>query len=263
MGIVVASGTSAYVSASPVETGNTVDDDGTLYVLQGGVISNTNDFGTVIVSSGGSDFGDTVGYTSDGAAQLYVLGAVTSSLISGGNEVIGFNYLTYDTGSATAIATTIDGGRQTVYSSSTASNTTISGGRQTLFGGTAIDTIIDGDDESGQEIYGGSATRTTIENGGFQWVSTEYDGNFVASAVVTSTTVESGSEQIVGFYGAGTAISTTVKDGTQIVGEGAFGSYGNGYASNTTIASGGSQDIGVYYYNVGTATSTTVTGSGR
>src|ERR1700722_20308724 len=106
MGIVVASGTSAYVSASPVETGNTVDDDGTLYVLQGGVISNTNDFGTVIVSSGGSDFGDTVGTTSDGSAQLYVLGTVTSSLISGGNEVLGYNYLTNESGTGIAITTT-------------------------------------------------------------------------------------------------------------------------------------------------------------
>ena len=78
MGVNVGSGSS--VSVSDTQSGNTVQDGGTLYVLNGGYISSTLDVGTVVVSSGGTDFGDTVSYDSNGAAQLYVLGTLISAV---------------------------------------------------------------------------------------------------------------------------------------------------------------------------------------
>ncbi|MGY3589497.1 autotransporter passenger strand-loop-strand repeat protein [Bradyrhizobium sp. USDA 4341] len=263
MGVNVGSGSSVYVSST--QSGNTVQDGGTLYVLNGGTISSTLDVGTVVVSSGGTDVGDTVSHDSNGAAQLYVLGTVISSVISGGNEVIGYNQLTFTLGAATAIDT-IDDGQMSVDSGSTASNTSVgSSSRLYLFGGTTSETTIDGNN-GGEEIFGGTAINTTIKNGGFQYISNDYNNNPNAygSAVASNTTVGSGSEQIVGFLGAGSAVSTIVAGGTQYLGYTAAGSAGIGFATNTTITSGGIQYVAPYgLVNAsGTAVNTTVTGSG-
>ncbi|TWC06727.1 autotransporter passenger strand-loop-strand repeat protein [Bradyrhizobium macuxiense] len=250
MGVNVASGTSGFVS--DMETNNTVQDGGTLYVLNGGYISNTLDVGTVIVSSGGTDFADTVSNDSNGAAQLEVYGSAISAVISGGNMVA--------ISGGTAIDTTISGGRLSVDSGSVASNTTARNGWLTLFNGTAINNIVSG---GGVEIYGGTTTNTTLVSGN-QYISTEYDGYFEGSAVASNTTVTgSGSEQYVGFLGAGSAVSTIVAGGTQYIGYAVFGSAATGVASNTTITSGGIQYIAPYgYIETGTAINTTVTGSG-
>ncbi|WP_375774761.1 AIDA repeat-containing protein [Bradyrhizobium sp. ma5] len=263
MGVNVGSGST--VSVSDTESGNTVQDGGTLYVLNGGYISSTLDVGTVVVSSGGTDFGDTVSNDSNGAAQLYVLGTIISAVISGGNAILGFSYLpSYTTGVGTAISTTIIGGRLTIDSGSTASSTTVtSGGSLTFFGGTAINTTLNG---GRQDIYGGTAINTTVVSGGYQYVSNDYNNNPGAygSAVVSNTTVVgSSSEQIVGFLGAGSAVSTIIDGATQYIGYAAFGTAGIGYASNTTVTDGGIQYIAPYgYVETGTAVNTTVTGSG-
>ncbi|MCC8958222.1 hypothetical protein H8B02_33840 [Bradyrhizobium sp. Pear77] len=117
-------------------------------------------------------------------------------------------------GVGTAIDTTINGGRLTVDSGSTASSTTVSSnGELTVFGGITGDTSIDGHEESGEEIYGGTAINTTIKNGWLQYVSNDCNNNPGAygSAVASNTAVEGGSEQIVGFLGAATAINTFVR----------------------------------------------------
>ncbi|QOZ34391.1 AIDA repeat-containing protein [Bradyrhizobium sp. CCBAU 53421] len=266
MGVNVASGTSA--SVSDTQTSNTVQDGGTLYVLNGGYISNTVDFGTVVVSSGGTDFADTVSFDSNGGAQLYVLGTVISAVVSGGNLVVGGDPYTNTIGAATA-TDTIDIGEMSVDSGSTAINTSVGhtsvGGHGVLylFGGTTSNTTLDG---GFQEIFGGTAINTTIENGGYQYVTNDYNNNPGAygSAVASNTTVTgSGSEQIVGFLGAATAVNTVINGGIQYVGYAAFGSAGIGVTSNTTITSGGIQYIAPYgYVETGTAVSTTVTGSG-
>ncbi|MGY3527526.1 AIDA repeat-containing protein [Bradyrhizobium sp. USDA 4452] len=262
MGVFVSSGSTA--SVSNTQSGNTVQDGGTLYVLNGGTISSTLDVGTVVVSSGGTDIGDTVSYDSNGAAQLYVLGTIISAVIDGGNAILGFSYVpSYTTGVGTAINTTISGGRLSVDTGSTASNTTLdSGGRLDLFGGTASNTTVSG---GGQEIYGGTAFNTTVVSGGYQYISNDYNNNPNAygSAFASNTTLQGGSEQIVGFLGAGSAVSTVVDASTQYIGYAAFGSAGIGYASNTTVTDGGIQYIAPYgYIETGTAVSTTVTGSG-
>ncbi|WP_342711237.1 AIDA repeat-containing protein [Bradyrhizobium sp. B124] len=264
MSVNVASGST--VSVSDTQSGNTVQDGGTLYVLNGGTISSTLDVGTVVVSSGGTDVGDTVSHDSNGAAQLYVLGTVISAVIDGGNAILGFSYVpSYTTGVGTAINTTISGGRLSVDTGSTASNTTVSsGGRLDLFGGTASNTTVNG---GGVDIYGGTAIGTTIKNGGLEYVTNDYNNNPGAygSAVASNTTVMgSGSEQIVGFLGAATAVNTVVDGGTQYLGYTAFGSAGSGFASNTTITNGGIQYVAPYgLANAGgTAVNTTVTGSG-
>ncbi|WP_461314829.1 AIDA repeat-containing protein [Bradyrhizobium embrapense] len=258
----VSSGSTA--SVSNTQSGNTVQDGGTLYVLNGGTISSTLDVGTVVVSSGGTDIGDTVSYDSNGAAQLYVLGTIISAVIDGGNAILGFSYVpSYTTGVGTAINTTISGGRLSVDTGSTASNTTLdSGCRLDLFGGTASNTTVSG---GGQEIYGGTAFNTTVVSGGYQYISNDYNNNPNAygSAFASNTTLQGGSEQIVGFLGAGSAVSTVVDASTQYIGYAAFGSAGIGYASNTTVTDGGIQYIAPYgYIETGTAVSTTVTGSG-
>ncbi|MCC8960091.1 AIDA repeat-containing protein, partial [Bradyrhizobium sp. Pear77] len=263
MGVNVASGST--VSVSDTQSGNTVQDGGTLYVLNGGYISNTLDVGTVVVSSGGTDFADTVSHDSNGAGQLYVLGTVISAVVSGGNLVVGYDQTSFTLGAATAIST-IDDGQMSVDSGSTASNTSVgSGARLYLFGGTTSNTTVDAI-YGGMEIFGGTATNTTVKNGGFQYVTNNYNNNPGAygSAVASNTTVSgSGSEQIVGFLGAGTAVNTVIAGGIQYVGYAVFGSAGIGVASNTTITSGGIQYIAPYgYIETGTAVSTTVTGSG-
>lgn len=77
-----------------------------------------------------------------------------------------------------AIDTTINGGRLTLDSGSTASGTTVgSNGELALFGGTTGATTIDGNEESGEEIQGGTAINTTIKNGGFQYISNDCNNN--------------------------------------------------------------------------------------
>jgi O-antigen biosynthesis protein len=100
----------------------------------------------------------------------------------------------------------------------------------------------------------GSATNTTIINGGVQEVGFGY-----GTGTATSTTIDSGGFQEVGdTYGTGTAISTTINSGG---GQNVGVNSGTGTATGTTINSGGEQDLG-FFDGTGTATSTTISGGG-
>jgi autotransporter passenger strand-loop-strand repeat protein len=60
MSVTVTSGATYNVSSGQTDTGDTVDNGGTLNVLSGGTISNTYDYGFVNVSSGGTAIGTVV-----------------------------------------------------------------------------------------------------------------------------------------------------------------------------------------------------------
>ncbi|EOX3916280.1 autotransporter outer membrane beta-barrel domain-containing protein [Escherichia coli] len=124
----------------------------------------------------------------------------------------------------------------------TATDTTInSGGSQYVSsGGSAVSTTVN---ELGfQYIYsGGSATDTTLNSGGYQYI---YD-----SASAISTTVNGGTQYI---YSSGSAMSTIINSsGYQTV-------YNGGSATNTTINTGGNQKVN---YG-GSATNTTINTGG-
>ncbi|UGY03026.1 AIDA repeat-containing protein [Bradyrhizobium quebecense] len=259
MGVNVASGST--VSVSDTQTSNTVQYGGTLYVLNGGYISDTVNAGSVVVSSGATDIGDTTSSgSSNSAGQIYVLGTLVNAVVNGGGGVVLGTTPSNATGTGTAIGTTINSGIMAVYSGSTASNTTVGSGGIRLFNGTTINTTLSGGSE---QMWGGTTISTLIENGGYEYVSDTYNNNFVGSALASNTTIQSSSEQIVGFLGGGVATNTTIAGGTQWIGYAAFGSAGHGVASNTTITSGGIQLVAPYnYIATGTAVNTTVTGSG-
>ncbi|EHB4528233.1 autotransporter outer membrane beta-barrel domain-containing protein, partial [Escherichia coli] len=85
---------------------------------------------------------------------------------------------------------------------------------------------------------GDTATNTTINSGGNQYVS--------SGGSATSTTINGGGDQYV--YSGGSATSTTINGGgNQFV-------YSGGSATSTTINSGGNQ----YVSSGGSATSTTI-----
>ncbi|WP_420971556.1 AIDA repeat-containing protein [Bradyrhizobium sp. B120] len=259
MGVNVASGST--VSVSDTQSGNTVQYGGTLYVLNGGYISDTVNAGSVVVSSGATDIGDTTSSgSSNSAGQIYVLGTLVNAVVNGGGGVVLGTTPSNATGTGTAIGTTINSGIMAVYSGSTASNTTVGSGGIRLFNGSTINTTLSGGSE---QMWGGTTISTLIENGGYEYVSDTYNNNFVGSALASNTTIQSSSEQIVGFLGGGVATNTTIAGGTQWIGYAAFGSAGHGVASNTTITSGGIQLVAPYnYIATGTAVNTTVTGSG-
>ncbi|QLY14849.1 autotransporter outer membrane beta-barrel domain-containing protein (plasmid) [Escherichia coli] len=131
------------------------------------------------------------------------------------------------------------GSSMTLVNGDTATNTTInSGGWQYVSsGGSATSTTINS--VGGQYVYsGGSATSTTINSGGLQAV---YSGGSA-----TSTTINDGGWQYVS--SGGSATSTTINiSGSQQVSSG-------GSATSTTINSHGHQDV----FSGGSATSTTI-----
>ncbi len=106
----------------------------------------------------------------------------------------------------------------------------------------------------------GTATSTTIDSGGYQYVGVavrdgqgdEHDdrqrrlqfvGDDFGTGTATSTTIESGGVQIrrLSAPGPATATSTTIDGGGQVVSLLAIG--GTGYATSTTIDSGGEQVV--------------------
>ncbi|HBD3410116.1 TPA: autotransporter outer membrane beta-barrel domain-containing protein [Escherichia coli] len=125
----------------------------------------------------------------------------------------------------------------------TATNTTInSGGLQYVYsGGSATSTTIN---SGGQQRVssGGSATGTTINSGGRQNVS--------SGGSATSTTINSGGQQRVS--SGGSATSTTINSG------GFQNVFSGGSATSTTINSGGFQNV----HSGGSATSTTINSGG-
>ena len=125
----------------------------------------------------------------------------------------------------------------------TATNTTINdGGLQYVdSGGSATSTTIN---SGGQQRVdsGGSATGTTINSGGRQNVS--------SGGSATSTTINSGGQQRVS--SGGSATSTTINSG------GFQNVFSGGSATSTTINSGGFQNV----HSGGSATSTTINSGG-
>ncbi|EPS7901194.1 autotransporter outer membrane beta-barrel domain-containing protein, partial [Escherichia coli] len=124
-----------------------------------------------------------------------------------------------------------------VSSGGSATSTTINnGGWQNVYsGGSATSTTIN---SGGRQHVssGGSATSTTINGGGLQIVS--------SGGSATSTTINSDGQQTV--FSGGSATSTTINGGLQYVSRG-------GSATSTTI-NGGRQDV----YSGASATSTTI-----
>ncbi|HGT5385363.1 TPA: autotransporter adhesin/invasin glycoprotein TibA [Escherichia coli] len=126
----------------------------------------------------------------------------------------------------------------------TATNTTLNsaGYQYVSSGGSAMSTTINS--AGYQHIYsGGSATNTAINSGGGQYVS--------SGGRAANTTLNSGGNQKL--YGGGIATNTTVnRGGYQQI-------YNGGSATDTAINSGGYQHI----YSGGNAISTTIYSDGR
>lgn len=126
----------------------------------------------------------------------------------------------------------------------TATNTTLNsaGYQYVSSGGSAMSTTINS--AGYQHIYsGGSATNTAINSGGGQYVS--------SGGRAANTTLNSGGNQKL--YGGGIATNTTVnRGGYQQI-------YSGGSATDTAINSGGYQHI----YSGGNAISTTIYSDGR
>ena len=273
-----------YVSSGGLTTSATVSSGGILYVSSGGSAMEVDQQvgGNVNVSAIGGDTETVVSGTNaygnvfsllNGVAKDFVLylngrqdvlagGSATDTAISsGGSQVV-------STGGLASATTVTSGGSQVVLTGGQAEKTHLSGG-------VAVNT------SAVQLLQGGSATSTTIDNGGRQFVS--------AGGLATSTTVTSGGIQNVSSGGSaenttlisggvqnitvsGKATSTTLSElGTQNVSTG-------GSATSTTINSGGLQNIlaggaasDTSIYNSGTqtvvgagatATSTTISSGG-
>jgi autotransporter passenger strand-loop-strand repeat protein len=200
------------VSSGQTDTGDLVDLGGTLAVLLDGTISNTTDYGTVNVSSGGTASG-TVVY--NGSVNVFSGGTISNTLdegsvyVSSGGSAVGttidgggIEYI-YDDGTVTN--TTIVDGSQQVNSSVRTTNTMIFGGSQQVnSGGVAVDTTID-DLQGGTVVQrvdaGGTASGAIRNNGGSQAVG----------GAALGTTINAGGMQIVQL--GGTALGATVNSG--------------------------------------------------
>jgi autotransporter passenger strand-loop-strand repeat protein len=112
-GVIVSAGQIYNVSAGQTDIGDIVENGGTLNLLSGGVISNTQDSGTVKVSSGGTATGTVVN-----GVDLNVYGTATGTVVSGsGLEIVHSGGL--------AIATAVNEGGQVVEYGGTAINPTV------------------------------------------------------------------------------------------------------------------------------------------
>ena len=151
------------------------------------------------------------------------------------------------------------------------SGTTIGSGGQQYVGyfygtGYATDTAIWGGTQYVGDDYGtGTATGATIDYEGEQDV-----GESGGTGYATSTTIDSGYQYVGYNSGTGYATGTTISHGGgpdpadqgagyQLVG---VGSGATGYATSTTIDSGGYQEVGVGSGATGYATSTTIHAGG-
>jgi len=268
IGTIVSGGGAENISSfGPGDVGSavstTVLSGGAQYVLEGArAISTTISNGGVAYISAfeGTEFGSAISTTILSGGEQYVYGiAIGTTVSNGGIENLASDLFS-DLG--TASGTAIDsGGRQ--YDGGTAVSTTINnGGWQGVTGSATSTTISSGGTQAVGGIASGTASVTTILNGGAQYID--------QLGQAYSTTVSSGGIQ----YISGTAIGTTVSNGgIEYITTGTLGYTGT--ASGTTVSSGGiayvlaggtaigttvSSDGGDVVSALGTATSTTLSG---
>lgn len=172
------------------------------------------------------------------AGTQFVWGSSTNTTISSGSaQYVG----------GTVASTIINSSAQTIYGGASASATAVHGGSQSVYG-TADQTTVDG---GGFQYVYGSVTNTTINSG---------RQNIYAGGIAIGTTVNAGNVQI----DWGTAIDTTINGGSQIVWGSATSTRISGgvqYVGGTaasTIVDHGEQDI----YSGGTASDTTISALG-
>ena len=221
----------------------------------------------MIVMSDG--FANKLNISDDGWIYVSSGGTANNTLILGNeNDYDEGGYLTVFY-SGTANNTTVNaGGGLYVSSGGTANNTTVNaGGFLGVYGGTAINTLILGNENDYDEFgyltvfYSGTANSTTINAGGGLYVS--------SGGTANTTTVNSGGWIYVS--SGGTANSTTINAGgrfyvssggtansTIVNGNGYLEVFSGGTANSTTINAGG----GFYVYSGGMANKTTVNSGG-
>jgi autotransporter passenger strand-loop-strand repeat protein len=161
-----------------------------------------------------------------------VYGSAVSAIIRNGGM------LQVNSGGAASSLTVSSGGLDTIFSGGAASGSILRGGLELLSGGTATATVVSSG--GGQGVTrNGVAFGTVVSSGGEQALGGS------GTPIATSTTVLSGGLLVVG---TGVAVSAVVSNG----GSASVNSLGN--AKNTTVFSGGEQDVG------GTASGTILSG---
>ncbi|MGX1321669.1 autotransporter passenger strand-loop-strand repeat protein [Bradyrhizobium sp. USDA 377] len=206
----VSTGTTAVDASTTTSMGFVVRGSGTLDVLAGSNVS-----GQITVGNGG---------------QLTVESGATVQHANIGNGGVQLDY-------GSAVNTTVQaGGTQRVYFGGTATGTTVAaGGYQGVLYATVTGTHLSGD----QQVIHGTATDTTIENGGRQYIGTD--------GIADGTLIKTDGFQYVD--AGGKATDSVIAGGFQYVGQ-------NGTANNAIVNAGGTQDVGAG----GIATGTTLNG---
>ena len=244
--ISVTSGQNISVGSGRTDNGDTVDSGGTLHILSGGVVENTDDQGIVLVSAGGTAI---FTFQENGSLQE-VFGIASDTLIvKDSQEAI--------VSGGTAIRTTVaSGATQEIFDEGTAIGTIVSsGGVQEVLGGIVIGAIVRG---GGTQFInlGGVADGTVVDSGGIQ-----FDGGIENGTVVniggqqdvlggtSFAAVVNGDQLVDGGTASGTVVNSA---GTEAVSD-------NGIGGGTVVNSGGEQTISDFSF----ANATVVNSGGR
>ena len=199
---------------------STTVEGGTQILESGGKLSlNTFASGTQIIASGASLTADASG------AALSVQAAALSKgtqIVQSGGTATGFDLTgAKQVVAGLAVSTTVDAGLQDVSGGTAVSTTINQGGMQDVNNGTAISTTING----GTQNLNGTATATnTTINSGTQ--------NVNSGAMATSTTMLGGVQNV---NSGANASATTITSGTQ--------NLNGGTAGQTTLNAGGVQNV--------------------
>jgi autotransporter passenger strand-loop-strand repeat protein len=244
--ITVTAGQNVSVGSGRTDNGDTVDSGGTLHILSGGVVENTDDQGIVFVSAGGTAI---FSFLENGSLQE-VFGIASDTLIvKNSQEAI--------VSGGTAIRTTVaSGATQEIFDEGTAIGTIVSsGGVQQVFGGIAIGAILRGGGTQFLNL-GGVADGTVVDSGGIQFDTSLANGTVVniggQQNVLGGTSlaaVVNGDQLVDGGTASGTIVNSA---GTEAVTDG-------GIATGTVVNSGGEQTISDFSL----ASATVVNGGGR
>jgi autotransporter passenger strand-loop-strand repeat protein len=234
-------------------------------VSRGGILYDAGRTDSVTVSSGG-----VLDFASGGTAGAVTVLSGGTIVLSGTGDVSGLTLASgaVETFGIVASGQTLSGGAvygrfgQIVQSGgSTIDAQVLSAARQTVEG-VAIGTVVDHRGGSQFIASGGRASGTIVSGlGGLQYVDF---GGLAAGATIYGSQTDSGIASGSLVYGiqsvdaGGVAAATTV-DGTQTIYQGVRG-FPAGYASNTTIDSGGLQRL---LYSDSEADLTTIAGGGQ
>ena len=269
---------SIVISSGGVANSTTVNSGGYMYISSGGTATDivwTPCVGYVYV-----DYGAYVTYASQYSGVYFGSDnqLLSSAQIMDDKVVCGWDGDMYVMNDGVANNTTVDsGGYMYIYSGGVANSTTINDGDMYIYsGGTATDivaeenvtlnitvasnTYIQGTyagsafemknaqitgftvrDDISMSIYGGTVNSTTIDYGGFMYIS--------SGGVANSTTINAGGRMVI--FSGGVANSTTINAGGGMV-------ISSGGVANSTTINGGD----MYICSGGVANSTTINANG-